>query len=569
MKRRVKRGMTRRREVPVAELEAILERARVSALSEEDHAKLKGAVETLAFLTRELEAKGASVDRLRRMLFGPTSEKTSLVVGEVAAGAAEGAHGAEAQDASGSDAAGGSTESSGGGEAEGLPKAKRKGHGRNGAAAYSGATRVKVGHDSLAAGDPCPACEKGKVYVQAEPAVLVRVTGMAPLQAVVYELERLRCNLCGEVFKARAPDGVGEDKYDETAAAMVALLRYGCGLPLNRLERLQGSLGIPLPAATQWEVAKRAADLVAPAFEELIRQAAQGEVVHNDDTTMRILELMTPPATGSEAEAELEGRTGIFTSGIVATSSGHRIALFFTGRQHAGENLADVLARRAAELPAPIQMCDALAANTAGDLDTIVANCIAHARRRFVDVSSRFPDECRHVLELLRQVYVTDAAAAHQAMSPDERLHFHQEHSGPVMESLHQWLDDQITNHRVEPNSPLGDAIGYMQRHWDKLTLFLHVAGAPLDNNIVERGLKRAILHRKNSLFYKTANGALVGDTFMSLVHSAELCGSDPFDYLVAIQKHHDLLAADPAAWMPWSYRQALTAISEEGAPHA
>jgi hypothetical protein len=76
-------------------------------------------------------------------------------------------------------------------------------------------------------------------------------------------------------------------------------------------------------------------------------------------------------------------------------------------------------------------------------------------------------------------------------------------------------------------------------------------------------------MHRKNSLFYKTANGALVGDTFMSLVHSAELCGSDPFDYLVAIQKHHDLLAADPAAWMPWSYRQALTAIPEEGTPHA
>jgi transposase len=564
MKRRVKRDKLRRREVPVAELEAILARARVAALSEEDCAKLKGAVDTLAFLTRELEAKGASVDRLRRMLFGPSSEKTSRVVGEAAADAAQVAHGAETENVGASDAAGSSTGESGAEAGGETPKDKRKGHGRNGAAAYRGATRVKVSHESLATGDPCPGCKKGKLYPQAEPAVLVRVTGMAPLSAVVYELERLRCNLCGEVFKARAPDGVGESKYDETAAAMIALLRYGCGLPFNRLQRLQEDLGIPLPAATQWEVAKRAADLVAPAYEELIRQAAQGEVLHNDDTTMRILELMAPPSTGSEADDNPEDRTGIFTSGIVATGAGHRIALFFTGRQHAGENLADVLARRAAELPRPIQMCDALAANTAGDLDTIVANCIAHARRRFVDVAGRFPDECRHVLELLRQVYVADAAAARQAMSPDERLRFHQEKSAPVMDSLRQWLHEQIADHRVEPNSPLGDAIGYMQRHWDKLTLFLHVPGAPLDNNVVERSLKRAIMHRKNSLFYKTANGALVGDTFMSLIHSAELCAADPFDYLVALQKHHDLLAADPAARMPWSYRQALTAIAQE-----
>jgi transposase len=559
MKLRVKRPKLQRREVPVAELEAILERAK-GALSEEDHSKLAEAVETLVFLTRELEAKGASVERLRRMLFGPSTEKTSRVVGEAAAG--------ESQTASGTQAQSSSTREGGGEEAEETkPKEKPKGHGRNGAASYRGATRVKVSHESLAAGDPCPECRKGKLYALAEPAVLVRVTGMAPLSAVVYELERLRCNLCGEVFKARAPDGVGESKYDETAAAMIGMLRYGCGLPFTRLERLQADLGIPLPTATQWEVAKRAADLLAPAYEELIRQAAQGEVLHNDDTTMRVLQLMVPPANGNEAKDDPEDRTGIFTSGIVSTGAGHRIALFFTGRQHAGENLADVLARRAAELPAPIQMCDALAANTAGDLDTIVANCIAHARRRFVDVSGRFPDECRYVLELLGHVYVADAIAARQAMSPDERLRFHQERSGPVMESLRQWLDDQITSHRVEPNSPLGDAIGYMQRHWDKLTLFLRVPAAPLDNNIVERGLKRAILHRKNSLFYKTTNGALVGDTFMSLVHSAELCNADPFDYLVALQKHHDQVTANPPAWMPWSYRQALIDLADQNNP--
>jgi transposase len=108
--------------------------------------------------------------------------------------------------------------------------------------------------------------------------VLVRIVGQAPLAATVYSLERLRCGACGQVFSAQEPEGVGPEKYDETAAAMIAQLKYGSGTPFYRLEQLQGQLGIPLPAATQWEVVEEAA--------ELIRQAAQGEVVHNDDTSM-------------------------------------------------------------------------------------------------------------------------------------------------------------------------------------------------------------------------------------------------------------------------------------------
>jgi len=132
------------------------------------------------------------------------------------------------------------------------------------------------------------------------------------------------------------------------------------------------------------------------------------------------------------------------------------------------------------------------------------------------------------------------------------------------MESLEKWLDEQLDEHRVEPNSTLGDAIAYMRKHWLKLTLFLRVPGAPLDNNLVERVLKKAIMHRKNSLFYKTANGALVGDTFMSLIHTAELYGADPFDYLVALQKRHDDVTTTPASWMPWNYHEALARDAQE-----
>ena len=542
-----KRKFTRqpkRKELKLKDLETILERAKSAALSPEDHATLSAAVDTLAFFTRELEAKGASIRRLRKLLFGPSTEKTSQILGK---GAGREADLAENAAKEGSGALVGDEKKS---------KPKRKGHGRNAASAYQGAEKVKVAHETLQHGDRCPACERGKVYTQSEPAVLVRVSGMAPLQAIVYELQRLRCNLCGEVFTAKGPEGVGRAKYDETAASMIGLLKYGCGLPFNRVERLEGDLGIPLPAATQWEVVYRAAALLDPAYRELVRQAAQGEVVHNDDTTMKILDLegLPEPEPGKKSQT----RTGIFTSGIVSTGGGHQIALFFTGRKHAGENLGDLLAQRSQELSAPIQMCDALSRNTYGDFKTIVGNCIAHARRRFVDVNENFPEECRYVLEELQEVYHNDAIARERKLSPTERLVFHQEESGPRMKRLKQWFQELFDQHKVEPNSGLGEAIGYMQDHWKKLTLFLREPGAPLDNNICERVLKKAILHRKNSMFYKTKNGARVGDLFMSLIHTSELTHANPFDYLVALQRNHSEVSQNPAQWMPWNYREAL-----------
>jgi len=187
-----------------------------------------------------------------------------------------------------------------------------------------------------------------------------------------------------------------------------------------------------------------------------------------------------------------------------------------------------------------------------------VGNCNAHARRRFVDVVSNFPEECRYVLESFAEVYGYDAQAEERGLSPEERLHFHQEHSTPVMEKLHGWLRAQFAEKKVEPNSGLGSAIQYCLNHWPELTLFLRQAGTPLDNNVVERALKKAVLHRKNSLFYKTQNGADVGDLFMSLIHTCELNGANAFDYLTELQRHAEELAKNPAAWTPWSYRNTL-----------
>jgi transposase len=275
-------------------------------------------------------------------------------------------------------------------------------------------------------------------------------------------------------------------------------------------------------------------------------------VLYNDDTTVRILALTR------ETAAE---RTGVFTSGIVATTQGHRIALFFSGDKHAGENLEDVLQRRAAELPPPIQMCDALSRNVPKrplGMELLVANCLTHCRRNFVEVAANFPPECQYVLEALGEVYGCDETAREQGMTAEQRLAYHQERSGPRMEQLRHWGEQQLAAHQVEPNSGLGKAIRYLLNHWQKLTLFLRQAGAPLDTNLVERALKKAILHRKNALFYKTRNGARVGDLYMSLIHTCELCGGNPFDYLTQLQEHAAELKQNPSAWMPWNYRATL-----------
>jgi hypothetical protein len=122
------------------------------------------------------------------------------------------------------------------------------------------------------------------------------------------------------------------------------------------------------------------------------------------------------------------------------------------------------------------------------------------------------------------------------------------------MDELHSWMEKQLDERLVEPNSSLGDALRYMLNRWEPLTLFLREPGAPLDNNICERALKKFILLRKNSYFYKTENGARVGDAFMSLIHTAELNGVNPFDYLVALLEHADELEENAAAWLPWAY---------------
>jgi len=342
------------REIHVDQSRAIVARTKDLGLPDDEHAMLSSALDTLGFLTTALEGKDVSLARLRRYLFGSATESSKNVLG----------------DADGGNGSNSGTRDPEPEEKEKDKEKKPKGHDRNPVSEYEGAERCPITHATLEAKQACPACNRGKLYPLDTPKSLVRVTGMAPLTAKVYELERLRCNACGIIFTATAPEHVGQEKYDEGAAAMIALLKYGAGMLFNRIQNLQRGLGIPLPATTQWEIVAERSEPLLPAYQELVR----------------------------------------------------------------------------------------------------------------------------HVL--------------------------HKEESAPVMTALHDWMERQIDQKQVEPNSSLGKAYAYMLRHWEGLTLFLRESGAPLDNNTCERALKKAVLNRKNAYFYRSKRGAEVGDLYMSLTRA-------------------------------------------------
>lgn len=534
------------------ELDEILLRAR-PALSEQQYRLLEGVLATFVYVMLKLQNAKTSIKRFQRMLFGHRTEHKRNVLERAQA---DQSGGSDALDADSVPVLPGVVPVT---QPVPLPRPPQPGHGRNAAQAYSGAPIVQCDHAELASGDRCPQCDKGRVY-DSPPRSIVKVVGQAPLGATVYKLQRLRCRLCDAIFTAPLPAAVASlPKYDSSCASMIALLRYGNGMPHFRLEGLQASLYVPLPDATQWDIVSKAVPAPRAVFQALIVQAAQAPLLHSDDTPMKVLSLMAERAR-AEADGVKPRALAINTSGIVAVLEQHKVVLFFTGHAHAGKNMERVLAHRAQELAPAMQMSDALAANVAGEFETVLANCLAHGRRQVADVAEQFPEAARHVIEALAEVYKHDATCRTDRLSAGQRLSFHQEHSKPVTDELQRWMNEQFDKRLVEPNSGLGKALRYLIRHWDELTLFLRQAGAPLDNNLCEQILKRAILHRKASMFYRTVTGAEVGDVYMSLIHTCRLCDVNPFEYLNALAHHAQDVIAHAARWLPWNYREQLAA---------
>jgi transposase len=428
-------------------------------------------------------------------------------------------------------------------------ESKRPGHGRRSVDDYAGAKRVPC-HDPLRqAGDRC-ACG-GKLYETKTPAVFLRFTGQPLVGATCYEQAVLRCAACQQRFPAPLPQGVPAEKYDATADVAIVMAKYAAGLPFHRLAQMQAAFGVPLPPSVQWERAEAVANALLPVYLYLRVLAAQAGVLIGDDTRVQILSCYEE----NEQRAAAGQRHGLHTTGIVAHSAEQAqptVVLYVSGRQHAGENVGELLELRPAEQSPPLQVGDALAANWSHASPVIPVKCLAHARRQFTDIEEIFPEECRHVREVFASVYHYESQTTD--MTPEQRLAHHQLYSAPILERLQHWISTQLEQRRVEPNSALGKAFAYLQRHWEGLTQFLRLGNAPLDTNAVERALKRVVLHRKNALFFRTEQGSAVGDLLMSVIETCRANGIRAAEYLVQVVKNARAVRDNPAQWLPWTY---------------
>ncbi len=426
----------------------------------------------------------------------------------------------------------------------------KKGHGRMSHEVYTRAIHHTLSILELKPGDLCPSSCGGKLY-QKDPGVLVRIKGQNMATVHKYWVEKLRCALCGLVFKADIPFDVGTEKYDAAFKSVLAIQKYYLAVPFYRQAYYQSLLQMPLPASTQWKLIEEVANAALTIFPVLERMAANAKLIHNDDTHLKIIDLIHDNRLNLD-----KARTGMFTTGIIAKTDEHEIALFYNGTKHAGENMESLLSKRQAESGKAIQMCDALSRNIPASFKTILCHCLSHGVRKFKDLQDFYPEECLFVIKQLAKVYEFDEDT--KEMTPEKRLTYHQEHSAPIMKGIKDYLTAQLNQKIVEPNSSLGKAMKYMLKHWHALTQFLRVPGAPLCNNIVERALKIPIRGRRTWLFYKTEYGAMIGGVLTSVIHTCALAGENPLHYLTALQEHKNQIIKEPDKWLPWNYQQQL-----------
>ena len=414
---------------------------------------------------------------------------------------------------------------------------------------FSGAKKILHKISQFKIGEKCIECLIGKLYPVA-PGSHIQFTGHTPIQVTIHETEKLRCNACGKYFEAKLPADM-KSKYHPSADVVLAIQKYALGTPFYRNGKWQNDMNMPIPTSTQLERCASVFDSANPVYKTLLEYAADGTLFHGDDTRNKILDLQ------KELKESKAQRTGVYTTGVISKVGTKVIRLFFTGRNYCGENLDALLSKRR-ETTKAILMSDALGMNKPRRTDVHWANCMIHNRRNFWDYRDKYPGMVGFVAKEIGKIYKMEKKILSLNLDDFERMKHHQKYSAPILENLRRWALKKLYLKKIEPNEELGSALKYFFKHYNELTLFLRMPGVPLDNNALERILKTPILNRKNSYFYKTEYGAMVGDVLMSLIETCKAMKVNPFKYLLALHENKKIVEKSPKDWLPWNFEQAL-----------
>ena len=447
---------------------------------------------------------------------------------------------------------------------------KKKGHGRNGASAY---TKAKHIFHTLMLGIIGALCDCKDGYMRPyREKVVIRIVGQPLFAAEIHHYEQVRCKMCGKIIRATGPaevlKGIGTSyvTYDWSACAMLIVMHYFAGAPFKRLEMLHAGWGVPLADANQWNVVDKCDDLLQPLYRALeIHGIKEALSLRIDDTGSMIIKVMRQIKAEIEALKALgqrtdDVRTGINATGVYTETPSGTVILFFTGLHHAGEILDSLLKHRESQGPKLVKVTDGASKNfnPLHNDRLIEGTCNAHALLKFRDIANNFPEEYAVAGRVYKEVFDNDDIAKARDMKPEERQAFHRENSLPLMEELKEMCEAKITGRLVEPNSKLWAPVTFIINQWPRLTRFCFEPGVPLDTNVVEQSLIIPVRYLSGSFNYQTPVGAEVGDRYMSLVATARINEVEPVAYLEHCLKNHEDLKKRPEYYLPWAYRDRL-----------
>ena len=410
----------------------------------------------------------------------------------------------------------------------------------------------------------CACCGKNMHQAHDKIVTIIRLTGFSKERHVI---ETGRCLNCDTKVEAQAPEEKTICSFTIAAASLLTSFRYAYGLPSFRIEEVSASMGYRIPDSTQWDIFETIGNRLLKFHKFLRAEAADAKIALMDDTSVRINSLTSMFKKGPSGTLEMlpESRTGVHTTGFLAQFSLGKICLFHSGLHHAGEFFEKLMASRSLEEEVLLMM-DASSSNTSKlqniKNQVVQANCNSHSVRKFKEVEENpaFQEDASLILGLYAKIYERDAKLKNE--TSEKRLEVHKSESLPEMEQIKKKIEDDFASLKVEPSSALGGHYKYFIKHFEKLCAFCHHPGAPICNNACERILKRAIRHRKNSLFFKNLVGAAVGDVLMSILITAKENNIEPVKYLTDLLENLKHVNKNPNAWLPWNYFQTLEVVS-------